>query len=50
MKDPSGQDKLTCSQVGSTGKVAEATIAALTDFKNPYGEVGGSLVKNLKRL
>ena len=41
MKDPSGQDKLTCSQVGSIGKVAEATIAALTDFKNPYGEVGG---------
>ena len=42
MKDPAGDDKLTCSQVGTSGAVATATIAALTDFKNPYGEVGGT--------
>ena len=39
MKDASGDEKLTCSEVGTAGKVATATIAALADFKNPYGEV-----------
>ena len=42
MKDKDGTEKLTCSDVGSAGKVAEAAIAALNDFKNSYGEVNGS--------
>jgi|TARA_B100000586_G_scaffold176425_1_gene129020 type IV pilus assembly protein PilA len=42
MKDPSGTDQLTCSDVGSAGKVATAAIAALGDFKNTHGEVSGS--------
>ena len=42
MKDKDGNDKLTCSDVGTNGKVAEAAIAALNDFKNSYGEVNGS--------
>ena len=42
MKDKDGTEKLTCSEVGTSGKVAEAAIAALNDFKNSYGEVNGS--------
>ena len=42
MKDKDGAEKLTCSDVGTSGKVAEAAIAALNDFKNSYGEVNGS--------
>ena len=42
MKDKDGVDKLTCSDVGEKGKVAEAAIAALNDFKNSYGVVNGS--------
>ena len=42
MKDSAGVDKLTCSDVGTTGSVATAAIAALNDFKNTYGDVGGS--------
>jgi hypothetical protein len=42
MKDKDGAEKLTCSEVGTSGKVAEAAIAALNDFKNSYGEVNGS--------
>ena len=43
MKDSSGNEKLTCSQVGSTADaVASAAIDALNDFKNSYGEIGGT--------
>ena len=42
MKDKDGTEKLTCSEVGTSGKVAEAAIAALNDFKNSYGEVNSS--------
>ena len=42
MKDKDGSEKLNCTDVGSVGKVAEAAIAALNDFKNSYGEVNGS--------
>ena len=42
MKDKDGVEKLTCSEVGTSGKVAEAAIAALNDFKNSYGEVNSS--------
>ena len=35
MKDPSGTERLTCS--GKTGgKVVDAAVLALADFKNPY--------------
>ena len=38
MKDSAGKEKLTCSDVGTTGnEVAKATVAALDEFKNPYG-------------
>ena len=42
MKDKDGSEKLTCSDVGTSGAVATAAIAALNDFKNSYGEVNGS--------
>ena len=42
MKDKDGSEKLTCSDVGTSGAVATAAIAALNDFKNSYGEVSGS--------
>ena len=39
MKDSTGTEKLTCSNVGVANEVAKATVAALNDFKNPYGTV-----------
>ena len=42
MKDSTGTEKLTCSDVGTSGAVATAAIAALNDFKNTYGEVDSS--------
>ena len=39
MKDSTGQEKLECSNVGTNNEVAKATVAALNDFKNPYGVV-----------
>ena len=39
MKNKDGAEQLTCSDVGTTGAVATAAIAALNDFKNSYGEV-----------
>ena len=39
MKDSGGTDQLTCSAVKSSGTVSAATVLALADFKNPYGEV-----------
>ena len=44
MKNKDGAEQLTCSDVGTSGKVAEAAIAALNDFKNSYGEVNGSKI------
>ena len=42
MKDKTGTDKLTCSERKTAGKVSEAAAAALSEFKNAYGTVGGS--------
>ena len=42
MKDKDGDEKLECSDVGDAGEVATAAVAALNDFKNSYGTVGGS--------
>ena len=42
MKDSTGTEQLTCANVGNAGAVATAAIAALGDFKNTHGEVGGS--------
>ena len=42
MKDKDGDEKLTCSSVGDGTAVKTATVAALNDFKNSYGEVNGS--------
>ncbi len=39
MKASDGKEKLTCSNVGTKNEVAKATVAALDDFKNPYGTV-----------
>ena len=39
MKDSTGTEKLTCSNVGTGNEVAKATVLALNDFKNPYGVV-----------
>jgi len=37
MKDSTGQAKLLCSNVGKSGEVAKATIAAMAgEFTNPY--------------
>ena len=37
MKNASGQPQLECSDVGSTGKVADATVLAMKDeFTDPY--------------
>ena len=42
MKDKDGDEKLECSDVGDGSSVKVASVAALNDFKNSYGEVGGS--------
>jgi type IV pilus assembly protein PilA len=42
MKDKDGNEKLECSAVGDGSSVATAAVAALNDFKNSYGTVGGS--------
>ena len=39
MKDSTGTEKLDCADVGTAAKVDAALIAALNDFKNPYGKV-----------
>ena len=39
MKDSTGTEKLDCADVGTASKVDAALIAALNDFKNPYGKV-----------
>ena len=39
MKDSTGSEKLDCADVGTKSKVDAALIAALNDFKNPYGKV-----------
>ena len=39
MKDSTGSEKLDCGDVGTKSKVDAALIAALNDFKNPYGKV-----------
>jgi hypothetical protein len=39
MKDKDGAEQLTCSMVGDGSAVKNATVAALNDFKNSYGEV-----------
>ena len=42
MKNKSGTDQLTCSSRKSAGEVSKAAAAALSEFKNSYGTVGGS--------
>jgi type IV pilus assembly protein PilA len=42
MKDKTGADKLTCSTRKTAGEVSKAAAAALSEFKNSYGTVGGS--------
>jgi len=42
MKNKSGTDQLTCSSRKSAGEVSKAAAAALSEFKNAYGEVDGS--------
>jgi len=45
MKDSSGTAKLTCTDVGTSGKVAEATIAAMAgEFTNPYNTSNDGVV------
>ena len=39
MKDSTGTEKLDSADVGTAAKVDAALIAALNDFKNPYGKV-----------
>ena len=42
MKDNAGTDQLTCSARKTAGEVSKAATAALNQFKNSYGDVGGS--------
>tara|TARA_B100001741_G_C16036095_1_gene362179 strand:+ start:22 stop:513 length:492 start_codon:yes stop_codon:yes gene_type:complete len=42
MKNKSGADQLTCSSRKTAGEVSKAATAALSEFKNAYGEVGSS--------
>jgi len=42
MKGPDGTENLSCAAVGNADAVATAAIAALTDFKNTYGEVNST--------
>ena len=42
MKNNAGADQLTCSTRKDASKIDVATAAALNQFKNPYGTVGGS--------
>ena len=39
MKDSKGKDQLACSSIATKMTVSNATIAALNDFKNPYGKI-----------
>ena len=41
MKNKDGVDKLTCSARTTAGEVSKAAVAALSEFKNSYGETGG---------
>ena len=42
MKNKSGADQLTCNSRKTAGEVSKAATAALSEFKNAYGEVGSS--------
>ena len=42
MKDKAGTFKLTCSERKTADKVADGSVAALAEFKNTYGTVGGA--------
>ena len=42
MKDKAGKDQLTCSDRKTAGEVSKAATAALSEFKNSYGEVDSS--------
>ena len=42
MKNKSGTDQLTCGSRKSKGVVSKAAAAALSEFKNAYGEIGSS--------
>ena len=42
MKKSDGTNALTCSERKTAGKVSAAATAALAEFKNAYGTVGGS--------
>jgi len=39
MKDKDGAEQLECGDVGNGSAVKDATVLALSDFKNSYGEV-----------
>ena len=42
MKKSDGTNALTCSERKTAGKVSAAATAALAEFKNAYGTIGGS--------
>ena len=42
MKNKTGTDQLTCSKRKDAGEVSKAAAAALSEFKNAYGEVDSS--------
>ena len=42
MKGSDNADKLTCSKRKDAGEVSKAATAALAEFKNAYGTIGGS--------
>ena len=42
MKNKSGADQLTCNKRKTAGEVSKAATAALSEFKNAYGEVDSS--------
>ena len=42
MKDKDGAEQLECGDVGNGSAVKDATVLALSDFKNSYGEVDNS--------
>lgn len=41
MKNKAGANQLTCSARTTAGEVSKAAAAALSEFKNSYGTVGG---------
>ena len=42
MKDNNGATQLSCAVRATSDKVADGLVAALTEFKNPYGKVPSS--------